>query len=180
VFLSGAVQLAMLAVVTLAAAVAMLRTRRGDQHERGAETSPARWSLLAPVAVAVGVLTGVVGVGGGFMIVPALVLLARVPMRQAVGTSLLVIALNSAAGFGGYIGTVDIDWTFLARFTAVTIAGALVGAAMASRVPVTALRRAFAVFLLAVGGVVLYKNREALGIPTGAQARSDALTSAIR
>jgi uncharacterized membrane protein YfcA len=51
---------------------------------------------------------------------------------------------------------------------------------MASRVPVTALRRAFAIFLLAVGGVVLYKNREALGIPTGAQARSDALTSAIR
>ena len=180
VFLSGAVQLVMLAVVTLAAAVAMLRTRRGDRHERSAETSPARWSLLAPVAVAVGVLTGVVGVGGGFLIVPALVLLARVPMRQAVGTSLLVIALNSAAGFGGYIGTVDIDWAFLARFTAVTIAGALVGAAMASRVPVTALRRAFAVFLLAVGGLVLYKNRDALGIPTRAQARSDALTSAIR
>ena len=179
VFLSGAMQLVLLAVVMLAAAVGMLRTRRGDQPERSAATSPARWSLLAPVAVAVGVLTGLVGVGGGFLIVPALVLLARVPMRQAVGTSLLVIALNSAAGFGGYIGTVDIDWAFLARFTAVAIAGALVGAALASRVPVAALRRAFAVFLLAVGGVVLYKNRDALGSPPRAPARSDALTSTI-
>jgi uncharacterized protein len=101
-------------------------------------------------------------------------------MRQAVGTSLLVIALNSAAGFGGYIGTVDIEWAFLARFTAATIAGALVGTAMVSRVPVNALRRAFAVFLLAVGGVVLYKNRDALGIPTRDPAQSTPVTSSIR
>jgi uncharacterized membrane protein YfcA len=179
VFLSGAAQLVLLAAVMVAAAVAMLWTRRGDRRERREETSPARWPLLAPVAVAVGVLTGLVGVGGGFLIVPALVLLARVPMRQAVGTSLLVIALNSAAGFGGYIGTIDIDWAFLARFTAATIAGALVGAAMASRVPVTALRRAFAVLLLAVGGVVLYKNGAALG-STAPERRTATMTSITR
>jgi uncharacterized membrane protein YfcA len=179
VFLSGAAQLVLLAVVMLAAAVGMLWTRRDHGRETSKETPPARWSLLAPVAVAVGVLTGLVGVGGGFLIVPALVLLARVPMRQAVGTSLLVIALNSAAGFGGYIGTIDIDWAFLARFTAVTIAGAVVGSAMASRVPVTALRRAFAVFLLVVGGVVLYKNRAALGT-TGPEPRTDTMSSITR
>jgi uncharacterized protein len=180
VFLSGAAQLVLLAVVMLAAAIGMLWTRRDHGREPREETPPARWSLLAPAAVAVGVLTGLVGVGGGFLIVPALVLLARVPMRQAVGTSLLVIALNSAAGFGGYIGTVDIEWAFLARFTAATIAGALVGTAMVSRVPVNALRRAFAVFLLAVGGVVLYKNRDALGIPTRDPAQSTPVTSSIR
>jgi uncharacterized membrane protein YfcA len=181
VFLSGAVQLVLLAVVMLAAAVGMLWTRRDHARAPSEDTAPARWSLLAPVAVAVGVLTGLVGVGGGFLIVPALVLLARVPMRQAVGTSLLVIALNSAAGFGGYIGTVDIDWAFLARFTAVTIAGALAGAAMASRVPVSTLRRAFAVFLLVVGGVVLYKNRSALGGGTTPESgRSDTMTSIDR
>jgi len=180
VFLDGATQLLLLAVVMLAAAVAMLWSRGGDGRERSEATSPVRWTLLAPVAIGVGVLTGLVGVGGGFLIVPALVLLARVPMRQAVGTSLLVIALNSAAGFGGYIGTIDIDWAFLARFTAVTIAGALVGAAMASRVPVSALRRAFAVFLLVVGGVMLYKNRDALGSTTRETARSDSMTSITR
>ena len=177
VFLSGAAQLVLLAVVMVAAAIGMLWTRRSHRGGRSEQTPRAQWSLLAPVAVAVGVLTGLVGVGGGFLIVPALVLLARVPMRQAVGTSLLVIALNSAAGFGGYIGTIDIDWAFLARFTAVTIAGALVGAAMASRVPVTALRRAFAVFLLVVGGVVLYKNRAALGSTPTEPARNDTTTS---
>ena len=176
VFLDGDTQLLLLAVVMLVAAVAMLRSRSDDGRERREETLPTRWTLLAPVAVAVGILTGIVGVGGGFLIVPALVLLARVPMRQAVGTSLLVIALNSAAGFGGYIGTIDLDWAFLARFTAVTIAGALVGTAMASRVPVTALRRAFAVFLLVVGGVVLYRNRAALGTTPTEPARNYATT----
>jgi uncharacterized membrane protein YfcA len=177
VLLSGAVQLVVLAVVMLAAAVGMLWPRRARDLEAGDQTPPARWSLLAPVAVAVGVLTGLVGVGGGFLIVPALVLLARVPMRQAVGTSLLVIAMNSVAGFAGYIGTIDIDWMFLARFTAVTIASALVGTALVNRVPVPALRRAFAVFLLAVGGVVLYRNRDALGTATHEPEQGDAITS---
>lgn len=157
VFLSGAVQLALLAVVMLAAAGSMLRGTRVE-----AETeAPPRLALLMPIALAVGVLTGLVGIGGGFLVVPALVLLARVPMRQAVGTSLLVIAMNSASGFAGYLGTVALDWGFLAGFTAAAVAGALVGTALVSRVPQAALKRGFAVFLLAMGGFVLYKNRDA-------------------
>jgi uncharacterized protein len=158
VFLGGAVQLALLAVVMLAAAGSMLR---GNRTEAAAGASP-RLALLIPVALGVGVLTGLVGIGGGFLVVPALVLLARVPMRQAVGTSLLVIAMNSASGFAGYLGTVDLDWPFLAGFTTAAVAGAFVGTAMASRVPQAALRRGFAVFLLAMGGFVLFKNRDAL------------------
>lgn len=129
VFVSGAVQLALLAVVMLAAAVSMLRRTR---VESDAPASP-RPALLVPVALGVGVLTGLVGIGGGFLVVPALVLLARVPMRMAVGTSLLVIAMNSASGFAGYVGTVHVDWGFLAGFTAAAVAGALVGAALVAR-----------------------------------------------
>ena len=157
VFLSGAVQLVLLAVVMLGAAGSMLRGTRAEAET----TAPPRLALLAPIAFAVGVLTGLVGIGGGFLVVPALVLLARVPMRQAVGTSLLVIAMNSASGFAGYLGTVDLDWAFLAGFTAAAIAGALVGTALVARVPQAALKRGFAVLLLAMGGFVLYKNRDA-------------------
>jgi uncharacterized membrane protein YfcA len=154
VFLSGAAQLALLSVVMLAAAASMLR---GARHEPEIRT-PARHALLVPVALGVGVLTGLVGIGGGFLVVPALVLLARVPMRQAVGTSLLVIAMNSASGFAGYIGSVNVDWAFLAGFTGAAVAGALVGTALVSRVPQAALKRGFAVFLLMMGAFVLYKN----------------------
>jgi hypothetical protein len=156
--LSGAVQLTLLALVMLAAAVSMLRGT-APSTAGGERDAPARLALLVPVALGVGVLTGLVGIGGGFLVVPALVLLARVPMRQAVGTSLMVIAMNSASGFAGYIGHVELDWGFLAGFTAAAVAGALAGTALAARVPQAALRRAFAIFLLAVGSFVLYRNR---------------------
>jgi uncharacterized membrane protein YfcA len=159
-FLTGAVQLALLAVVMLAAAASMLRGTPAPGSAADAGAPPPR-ALLVLVARGVGVLTGLVGIGGGFLVVPALVLLARVPMREAVGTSLLVIAMNSASGFAGYLGTVQLDWGFLAGFTAAAVAGALVGAALAARVPQATLKRAFAVFLLAMGGFVLYRNRDA-------------------
>jgi uncharacterized membrane protein YfcA len=162
VFLSGALQLALLAVVMLAAAGSMLRGT--GRPTAGADAdAPPRLALLVPIALAVGVLTGLVGIGGGFLVVPALVLLARVPMRQAIGTSLLVIAMNSASGFAGYLGTVDLDWGFLAGFTTAAVAGALVGTVAAARVPQAGLKRGFAVLLLAMGGFVLYQNRDAFG-----------------
>lgn len=163
VFLSGGVQLMLLAVAMLGAAASMLRGNRltPSADEGDATTLPRRFAKLAPVALAVGVLTGLVGIGGGFLVVPALVILARVPMRQAVGTSLLVIAMNSASGFVGYLGTVQFDWGFLSVFTTIAVAGALVGTALASRVPQAALKRAFAVLLLLLAVVVLYKNRNA-------------------
>lgn len=157
-FLSGAAQLALLSVVMLAAAASMLRGARRESEIR----TPTKHALLLAVALGVGVLTGLVGIGGGFLVVPALVLLARVPMRLAVGTSLLVIAMNSASGFAGYLGSVHIDWVFLAGFTGAAVAGALAGTALVARVPQVALKRGFAVFLLVIGGFVLYKNRDAI------------------
>ena len=104
-------------------------------------------------------LTGLVGIGGGFLIVPALVILARLPMKQAVGTSLVVIAMNSASGFAGYLGQVDVPWKFMATFTAVAIGGILVGTHLVRFVSQQALKRAFAIFLLLMAGVILYQNR---------------------
>jgi uncharacterized protein len=154
-YLSGAVQLVILSVVMLAAALSMFRGAPAD----GDGTASMRWELLVPVALTVGVLTGLVGIGGGFLVVPALVLLARVPMREAVGTSLLVIALNASAGFIGHLGEGALPWGFLAAFTAAAVAGALAGAQFAPRVPQATLRRAFAWFLLFLGSLVLFQNR---------------------
>jgi uncharacterized membrane protein YfcA len=162
-FVSGPAQLVAFAVVMVLAALSMLRGRVGEA-DAGPRTPPLL--TLAIVGAGVGALTGLVGVGGGFMIVPALVLLARVPMRQAVGTSLLVIAMNSAAGLSGYLGKVEVPWGFMAAFTAVAVGGIVVGARLVRHVPQAALKRGFAVFLLVMGGFILFQNREAI-LPGG-------------
>ena len=156
-FVSGAVQLATLGVVMLGAAAAMLRGR----PQRPADAPPHTRALLLVAAVAVGLLTGFVGIGGGFLVVPALVLLAGSSMKEAVGTSLVVIAMNSAAGFAGYLGQVEIDWGFLAAFTAVAVAGIVIGTRLVRHVPQDTLRRIFALFLVLMAVLVLYQNRTA-------------------
>lgn len=161
VFFSDAAQLALFAVVMLLAAFFMFRGGQGRSREvearEGSERMPI--ALIAVEGIAVGVLTGLVGVGGGFLIVPALVLLGRIPMKEAVGTSLLVIGLKSFAGFYGYLGQVEVPWGFMGTFTAVAIVGIVIGTALVRRVPQQALQRAFALFLVVMGGWLLYQNR---------------------
>ncbi|MFW6202123.1 MAG: sulfite exporter TauE/SafE family protein, partial [Gemmatimonadota bacterium] len=123
-------------------------------------------AVIALEGVAVGVLTGLVGVGGGFLIVPALVVLGRVPMKEAVGTSLLVIALKSAAGFYGYLGQVEVPWAFTTAFSTVAVAGVFVGTYLIRHIPQDALRRTFAVFLVVMGALILWQNR-AVVVPGG-------------
>jgi uncharacterized protein len=164
VYFTGAAQLALFAVVMLLAAVFMLRGGEpvAAAVAPGAAPLPVARMPLPLIVVeglAVGVLTGLVGVGGGFLIVPALVLLGRLPMKQAVGTSLLVIALKSVAGFVGYLGQVEVPWAFMTLFTAVAVVGILVGTRLVRHVSQGALRRAFAVFLLVMGAFILYQNR---------------------
>jgi uncharacterized membrane protein YfcA len=118
--------------------------------------------LVGHVEVVVGGLTGLIGVGGGFLIVPALVLLAGVSMKQAVGTSLLVIAMNSATGFIGYFGQIEVRWDIVLLFTAVAVAGILVGASLVRFVSQLLLKRSFAAFLLAMALFILVQNRAAL------------------
>ncbi len=173
-FLSGAAQLTLLAVVMLTAAVFMFRPVEGviPAAAEPVGTGGISLALLLPVAIAVGVLTGLVGTGGGFLMVPALVVLARVPIRQAVGTSLLVIAMNCASGFIGYSTHVDVPWTFLLGFTAVAVVGILAGARLVRFVAQGTLKRAFAVFLIIMGAFILVKNRHVFSAVTHRPAMS--------
>lgn len=166
VFFSGAAQLTLFAVVMLMAAYFMFRGRSSEVAK--AELAPSATLSSMPLllivveGIAVGILTGLVGVGGGFLVVPALVLLGKVPMKQAVGTSLLVIALKSAAGFYGYLGQVQLDWGFVGIFTLISVGGILVGSHLVRFVSQSQLQRVFAGFLLVMGSYILYQNYEPL------------------
>lgn len=151
-------QLVLFAVVMLGASISMFRSRTDSEDAVTAVRPP---TFLFAAAAAVGLLTGVVGVGGGFLIVPALVLLAGLPMKRAVGTSLLVIAMNSASGFLAYAGHVDIDWRYMALFTAIAVIGVFIGSAVVPHVSQGVLKRGFAVFLIAVAGFILYQSQRA-------------------
>ncbi|MEK9507105.1 sulfite exporter TauE/SafE family protein [Gemmatimonadota bacterium Y43] len=157
VFVSGATQLALFAGVMLLAAVFMFRDRPEQAPSEGAG-SLGRWLLIAVEGLAVGVLTGLVGVGGGFLIVPTLVLLAGVPMKTAVGTSLLVIAMKSVAGFVGYLGTPGIDLAFMGWFSAAAVLGIVLGSRAVGSIPQRTLRRTFAGFLVVMGIFILYQS----------------------
>ncbi len=166
------VQLALFALVMYAAAWRMLKqpaprpSSSGGMEVGGDGTAVLRCQAffspcMAHIAlhgIGVGVLTGVVGVGGGFLIVPALVLLSGIPMKQAVGTSLAIVAAKSYAGFGGYLGGVPMDYALMANFTAVTVVGSFLGTRIAHRLSPELLKKAFALFLLAVASYILYKS----------------------
>ena len=157
VFFSGAVQLIIFAGVMLIAAYFMFRDETPASEAEAYDKMPL--GLIVVEGIAVGVLTGLVGVGGGFLIVPALVLLGKVPMKAAVGTSLLVVAMKSASGFVGYLGQVEIPWAFMGLFTAVAIAGSFGGTYIARFVPPEMLKKGFALFLVVMGVFILFQNR---------------------
>ncbi|MBI3504686.1 MAG: sulfite exporter TauE/SafE family protein [Proteobacteria bacterium] len=159
-WLDARVQLAILGIVMAASAVSMLRSAARD---RANEPEPHVHPLLFyTVGLGVGALTGIIGIGGGFLIVPALVVLGGVAMRQAVGTSLLVIAMNCVAGYAGQASRDVVDWRFVTYFTAVSMVGLLAGTAMHRFTGQTALKRGFAVFLFLIALLVLWNNRSLL------------------
>ena len=155
-FLPGTVLLIAFAVMMLVTAWAMIRPKRPTAAPAEGGHAPGRaLGRIVLDGVVVGFVTGIVGAGGGFLVVPALVLLAGLPMSAAVGTSLLVIALKSFAGLGGYLTSVTLDWPFLLAVTGVAVLGALIGAALVKRVPDKALKKGFGWFVLAMGAVML-------------------------
>jgi uncharacterized membrane protein YfcA len=106
----------------------------------------------------VGVLTGIVGAGGGFLIIPALVLFARLPMKMAVGTSLLIIAAKSLIGFLGDLSNLSVDWAFLLPFTALSILGIFAGSYISKFIPGEKLKKAFGWFVLVMGIYIITKE----------------------
>jgi uncharacterized membrane protein YfcA len=151
------VQLTLFAIFAFTAAIVMLRD--AAKPEPPAATSPRREvhfsPKLIPHALGVGVLTALVGAGGGFVIVPALVLIADVPIKPAVGSSLLIITLNALSGFVGYIGQVPIDWPLIGSFSASAAIGAISGTRILRHVPQRRIKQAFAILILVLGAYLI-------------------------
>lgn len=149
--------MALFGVILLLAAISMIRS--GKKQDEEATEIRFNYPMIVLEGAGVGVLTGIVGAGGGFLIVPALVLLARLPMRLAVGTSLLIIAAKSLIGFLGDIGNqAAIDWPFLLIFTALSVAGIFLGTYLAGFFSSKALKKGFGWFVLLMGVVIVTKE----------------------
>lgn len=145
------------ALVMLAASFSMIRDKKGETRQEIGEVQ-FNLPLIALEGALVGTLTGIVGAGGGFLIIPALVLLARLPMKMAVGTSLLIIAAKSLIGFLGDLSNMPVDWPFLLEFTAFSIVGIFVGTYLSRYVPGEKLKKTFGWFVLVMGVYIIAKE----------------------
>ncbi|WP_433409671.1 sulfite exporter TauE/SafE family protein [Saccharomonospora azurea] len=157
-YLPDTVLMIAFAVVMVATAAAMIRGRKRVIAGSGTQHQELPLRRIIPDGLVVGLVTGVVGAGGGFLVVPALVLLGGLSMPVAVGTSLVVIAMKSFSGLAGYLTTVNLDWPPVLGVTAAAVAGSLLGTLLTSRVPETALRKGFGVFVLVMGVFVLSRE----------------------
>ena len=144
------------AVVMLVAAISMIRDKRKDIIEASKVTF--NYPLIIIEGIFVGLITGIVGAGGGFLIIPALVLLAKLPMKKAVATSLLIIAIKSLIGFIGDIQNLDIDWPFLLVFTSISVIGIFFGIYLSNFIEGKKLKKGFGWFVLIMGVYILYKE----------------------
>ncbi|MEV5633404.1 sulfite exporter TauE/SafE family protein [Micromonospora tulbaghiae] len=177
-FVPAGVLLTGFALMMLATAVAMLRGRRSAEGR----PVPHELPMLRVVGdgVVVGLVTGLVGAGGGFLVVPALALLGGLPMPVAVGTSLVVIAMKSFAGLAGYLSSVQIHWGLAAGVTAAAVVGSLLGGRLAGRIPADLLRRGFGWFVVVMGVFVLAQQLPPVwGLAVGALAVAGTVTLAV-
>lgn len=168
-FITGTVQMLLFAAMMLLAAILMIM--RSSKPEPIAVESGVDLSLYPPPicrycwlwllteGIGIGILTGLVGVGGGFAIVPALVLLGKTPMKEAIGTSLVIIGMNSVAGFLGYLGQVPLNWNLMASFTIFAGMGTFLGAYLSQFVQAKQLQKGFGYFLIAISAFILFQQR---------------------
>lgn len=146
------------AVLMVIASYSMIKPGK-NQVGGAVEEVDYRYLLILLEGLGVGVITGFVGAGGGFLIIPALVLLAKLPMKKAVGTSLVIIGLKSLIGFMGDVnGNSLIDWRFLAIFTTIAAAGIFLGSHFSKKVKDEKLKPTFGYFVLIMGIYILVKE----------------------
>lgn len=152
----GTFLLILFAALMIMAAVSMIRDKTPEINLQNLKLN---YPLLFIEGFIVGLITGLVGAGGGFLIIPALVLLAKIPMKMAVGTSLLIIAVKSLIGFTGDIGNGNIiDWLFLAEVSAVAITGIFIGFYLSKKISGSNLKPSFGWFILIMGFYIAYKE----------------------
>ncbi|MFN3874771.1 MAG: sulfite exporter TauE/SafE family protein [Flavobacteriales bacterium] len=156
--------LILFAGLMVAAAYSMIRKPKAKAAAEPTGEAAFNYPLILGEGIVVGTITGLVGAGGGFLIIPALVLLAKLPMKQAVGTSLIIIALKSLIGFTGDLkGSEAMDWAFLGLFSAVAVAGILIGSLLSKRIANEKLKPAFGWFVLVMGMYIIGRELAQLG-----------------
>ncbi|SEL91176.1 hypothetical protein SAMN05421740_11356 [Parapedobacter koreensis] len=141
------------AALMLAASVSMILGHR-EKHRNQQANLP----KLLIIGLGIGLVTGLLGAGGGFLIIPVLVLLVHIPIKEAIGTSLFIITINSVIGFIGDIGHVAIDWPFLLRILGITICGVIIGSAIGRHIPGERLRSGFGWCVLTMGIYILSRE----------------------
>lgn len=152
--ISPTVLMVVFAVLMLLIGIVLVRQKTPRQPQT---TEGFQWKVLL-AGMSVGLLTGVLGVGGGFLIVPALVILLGIPMQQAVGTSLVIIAMNSFAGFVGHLSGITLDLPLMTVFIVSGLVGTFAGARLCKYLDAQLLRRVFAVFVIGLAIFLLYDN----------------------
>ena len=144
------------AIIMLLASFSMIKSRKNISPEN--QDISYNFPLIFIEGIVVGVLTGIVGAGGGFLIIPALVILAKLPMKLAVGTSLIIISAKSLIGFLGDIQNLAIDWNFLLTFTVISIIGILIGVYLTKFISGKKLKKGFGWFTLLMAIYIIYKE----------------------
>ena len=145
------------AVLMMIAAFSMIRNPSVQEEKKNGKDQIQLFKVLG-YGIALGLVTGLLGAGGGFLLIPALVFLLKLPMKKAVGTSLLIIAFNSLIGFVGDLGHFSIDWAFLLKITLVAIAGIFIGTALNKRIPGEDLKKGFGWFVMVMAIYIITRE----------------------
>ena len=150
------------AALMVAASISMIRGGQHNADEDPTVEQRFNYPLILLEGALVGMLTGLVGAGGGFLIIPALVILSRLPMKQAVGTSLLIIAAKSLIGFTGDLSHMQMDWKLLLTVSALAIAGIFLGDALSKKVDGNKLKKGFGWFVLVMGVFIIFQQLQSM------------------
>lgn len=144
-------------ILMLVASISMIADKGGSFPENGNSGHNKAFKLLG-YGISIGLVTGLLGAGGGFLLIPALVLIIKLPMKKAVGTSLMIIAMNSLLGFVGDLGHFNIDWTFLTSVTLIAAPGIIVGGFLSKKIQAEKLKIGFGWFVLAMGTYIIFRE----------------------
>ncbi len=142
------------AIIMIIASYSMIKK---EKDKKGASSNQPYYKTFVQ-GLAIGTITGIIGAGGGFLYVPALVVWANIPMKRAVGTSLIIVTINSLIGFMGDVQTLDIEWPFLLVFTSISIFGIILGVFLSKFISGKRLKKSFGVFILIMATYIIYKE----------------------
>ena len=146
------------AILMVAASLSMIKSKKEETNNITVENKKINLPKLLSYGIAIGLATGFLGAGGGFLLIPTLVLLVKLPMKEAIGTSLFIIALNSLIGFTGDLGHFTIDWFFLFKITCIAIAGIFIGGFISKKISGDKLKKGFGWFVLVMGIYIIVKE----------------------